>query len=66
MFKVIPWCCTHHLLNTYLKYNYLGIIYIVGDKNGKEIMHMEGLKTVEFSTIVVSLLYSTPCLIIYC
>ena len=36
---------------------YLGMICIAGVKNGKE--NMEGLKTVQFSTIVVTLLYST-------
>ena len=36
---------------------YLGIICIAVGKNGKE--NMEGLKTVQLSTVVVSLLYST-------
>ena len=36
---------------------YLGIIYIAVGKNGKE--NMEGLKMVQFSTIIVILLYST-------
>ena len=36
---------------------YLGIICIAVGKNGKE--NMEGLKTVQLSTVVVTLLYST-------
>ena len=36
---------------------YLGVICIAGGKNGKEIM--EGLKRVQLSTVVVTLLYST-------
>ena len=36
---------------------YLGIVCIVVGKNGKE--NMEGLKTVQLSTIIVTLLYST-------
>ena len=36
---------------------YLGIICIAGGKNRKE--NMEGLKTVQLSTVVVTLLYST-------
>ena len=36
---------------------YLGIICIVVGKNGKE--NMEDLKTVQLSTVIVTLLYST-------
>ena len=36
---------------------YLGIICIAVGKNGKE--NMEGLKTVQLSTIIVTLLYGT-------
>ena len=36
---------------------YLGIIYIAVGKNGKE--NMEGLKMVQLSTIIDTLLYST-------
>ena len=36
---------------------YLGRICIAVDKNGKE--NMEGLKTVQFSTVIVTLWYST-------
>ena len=36
---------------------YLGITCIAGGKNGKE--NMEGLKTVQLSTVIVTLLYST-------
>ena len=36
---------------------YLGIIYIAVGKNGKE--NMEGLKTVQLSTVIVTLLCST-------
>ena len=36
---------------------YLGIICIAVGKNRKE--NMEGLKTVQFSTVIVTLLYST-------
>ena len=36
---------------------YLGIICIAVGKNGKE--NMEGLKTVQLSTVVVTLLYGT-------
>ena len=36
---------------------YLGIICIAVGKNGKE--NVEGLKTVQLSTVVVTLLYST-------
>ena len=36
---------------------YLGIICIAVGKNGKE--NMEGLKTVQLSTVVVTLLHST-------
>ena len=36
---------------------YLGIICIAVGKNGKE--NMEGLKTVQLSTVIVILLYST-------
>ena len=36
---------------------YLGILCIAVGKNGKE--NMEGLKTVQLSTIIVTLLYST-------
>ena len=36
---------------------YLGIICIAVGKNGKE--SMEGLKTVQLSTVIVTLLYST-------
>ena len=36
---------------------YLGIICIAVGKNGKE--NMEGLKTVQLSTVIVTLLYST-------
>ena len=54
---VLSWCCTHQILNTYLKYVYLGIICIAVGKNEKE--NMEGLKTVQLSTVIVVLLYST-------
>ena len=36
---------------------YLGIICIAVGKNGKD--NMEGLKTIQLSTIIVTLLYST-------
>ena len=36
---------------------YLGIICIAVGKNGKE--NMEGLKVVQLSTVIVTLLYST-------
>ena len=55
-------CClgvahAHQILNTYVFEIYLGVICIAVGKNGKE--NMEGLKTVQLSTIIVTLLYST-------
>ena len=42
----------------YLKYSvYLGIISIAVGKNGKE--NIEGLKTVQLSTVIITLWYST-------
>ena len=52
---VMSWCCTHQLLNTYFEIH-LGIICIAVGKKQK---NMEGLKTVQPSTVVVTLLYST-------
>ena len=54
---VISRYCTHQLLSTYVFEICLGIICIAGGKNGKE--NMESLKTVQLSTVVVTLLYST-------
>ena len=49
----MSWFCTHQLLDTYV---FEGIICIAQGKNGKE--NMECLKTVQLSTVVVTLLYS--------
>ena len=47
----------HTLIIKYIFEIYLGIICIAVGKNGKE--NMEGLKTVQLSTTVVMLLYSS-------
>ena len=48
------------LLTPIIKYIfeiYLGMVCIIGGKNGKE--NMEGLKTTQLRTVVVTLLHST-------